>query len=94
MKFCLECGKPNPEFKNAYGESLCEDCWDEYINSDRGKVEYFLSITRGEESLCAFDADFLCTVVRCWKENKNLLTLPEAEIVEAEEIAVYLQLFN
>lgn len=94
MKFCLECNKPNPEFKNAYGENLCEDCWDEYINSDRGKVEYFLNITNGNAKLCNFDADFLGTVVISWKEHKHLLDLSEEEIAEAEEIAMHLQIFG
>ena len=87
MIFCNECGKPNTVFKNAFGEILCEECWDEYINSDRGKVEHFINIVMGEEDLAAFDADHLGNIVNSWTTHKSLLNLTEKEIKTYEDIA-------
>lgn len=92
MEFCTRCMSPEPLNQTAYGNPLCDECWDEYLDSNQGKVEYFLNIVRGQEDVRSFDADFLFTVIRSWNAYKNLLDLSEAEIAEYEEIAFHIGL--
>ena len=38
---CDKCQIPSfNRLLNVYGALLCEECWDEYINTPAGKVEY------------------------------------------------------
>lgn len=37
MEYCSRCMAPEPLNQTAYGNHLCDDCWDEYINSEQGK---------------------------------------------------------
>ena len=85
MKFCDKCGKPLIEgFHTAYGGYRCEDCWDDYLMTDYGKVEYFIGICRGEYPMSDFDADFLGWVVFCWKSYRSDLNLYLSEIHQLE----------
>jgi hypothetical protein len=71
---CSECWKKVGELDfttNVYGDILCDDCWDDYINSDRGKVEYFVAVVKDEEDIRAFDADALGEIAASWKRNKH-----------------------
>lgn len=87
MEFCSKCGCSTYEpIKTAFGDSLCEDCWDEYINSDRGLIEYFRSICE-EENPEEYDADFLCSVKRAWNEYSNDVYLTGQDIYELEKKA-------
>lgn len=86
---CANCDKTLSEdfFKTAYGNWLCEDCWDDYICSDVGRLEYLIGICNGDYPVFYFDAEFLVEVARSWKENSNRLDLtPEARF-ELEEKA-------
>ena len=87
MEYCSRCMAPEPLNQTVYGNHLCDDCWDEYINSEQGKVEYFILITNGAESISAFDADALGEIVVSWKNNKHLINLDEDEIEEIEAAA-------
>ena len=45
MGYCADCDTHHRDLKRtAYGDYLCEDCWDDYLNTDAGKVEYFVDI--------------------------------------------------
>ena len=91
METCINCMKPR-YIENAYGESLCEECWDEYLVTDRGKVEHFIYIAEGRGNAKLYDADFLGEVVVSWNNNKHLLKLSADEIKELEEVAFHLGL--
>ena len=69
MERCAACGKELKSFsETAYGTKLCVDCWDDYLMTDRGKVEYIIGIVTGELDLKDFDADFLGHASVCWRE--------------------------
>lgn len=90
---CSKCSKEvELTIPNSYGESLCEDCWDEYINTDRGKLEYFISLVRDEEDLKAFDADGLGEIVTSWNKYKFDTEFSKADIEKFEIIAARLNL--
>ena len=77
MGYCDKCDTHHKELlKTAYGEYICEDCWDEYICSDEGKLEYLVGICRGDYPASDFDADFLGEVLMSWKRHHNKVVLP------------------
>jgi recombinational DNA repair protein (RecF pathway) len=82
MARCTKCNKELviDEFKTVYGESLCENCWDDYLMTDKGKVEYFVGICRSDYPTSDFDADFLGHVAECWKKYRNLVKISQLEI--------------
>lgn len=80
MERCNKCNKPaDGSLLSAYGDVFCEDCWDKYICTKEGKVEYLIGICRGDYPACEFDDEFLLEVVQSWNDNKNLIKphLPE-----------------
>lgn len=86
--YCERCGKTHAEFfTTAYGTCLCEDCWDEYICSDKGKVEYLIGIIRGDYPMEYYDADFLGEVAASWNENKGMLFMSVDDIFAIEDKA-------
>lgn len=93
MEYCAKCGKLLGEyFKTAYGEIRCADCYDDYLMTDRGKVEYLIGICAGDYPMSDFDADFLGWIAVCWKKYKNLLDVSAKDIANIEERAAYLGL--
>lgn len=85
---CEKCGKQIFDvFINVYSETLCEDCWDDYLMTDRGKVEYFIGIVKGDLPITDYDADFLGHVSACWKEHKNQLNHSSSDMAYYEERA-------
>lgn len=93
MGYCTQCDSHNKDLlKTVYGDYLCEDCWDEYINSDEGKIEYFIGICSGDLSIEEFDADFLCEVAKSWMLYYLNLDLSAEEIIaltlKAEELGI------
>lgn len=76
MNTCEKCNKTTYNLlETVYGEILCEDCWDEYINTERGLVEYFGNIICEEAKMTDFDADFLCSVIASWNKYKYILPI-------------------
>ena len=71
----------------AFGEQLCDECWEEYLLTDKGTVEYMIGFAYGQLSPKFFDADFLGHVSTCWKKYCNELTLFKAEIKYIENWA-------
>ena len=85
---CANCGENNCDLlKTAYGDQLCEDCWDDYICTEAGMLEYLIGICKGELPLSEFDADFLCGVAKSWVTNCKALDLTPGERLELEEKA-------
>ncbi len=80
MERCIKCLKPR-YIENAYGEVLCEECWEDYITTERGLVEYFICLAEGRSKLEYYDADFLGEVFTSYDKNKQLLKLDEDERV-------------
>ena len=89
---CANCDKTlgGDSFKTAYGDFLCEDCWDDYICSDAGRLEYLIGICRGDYPVDEFDADFLGAVAKSYRINYNLLDLTAEELTKLEQKAMEL----
>ena len=74
MLRCAKCDKVLGEYLlTAYGDTVCEYCWDEYICSKEGKLEYLIGICKGDYPAIEFDNEFLREAVESWNENKNLV---------------------
>lgn len=87
MSCCVKCGKPVEKLMvTAYGDMRCPDCFDDYLMTDRGKVEYFIGLTTDELNLNDYDADFLGHVAVCWKKYRAHLdlTIAEVKLIEAK----------
>ncbi len=85
MLGCVNCGKTRGELlKTAYGDYLCEDCWDDYICSEAGMLEYLIGICRGDYPAEEFDAEFLGEVVKSYMINYDKLDLTEEQRLELE----------
>lgn len=88
MPYCEKCGKKLGEYLvTAFGDPLCEDCWDDYICTPDGKVEYILGIARGDYPAAEFDDDFLREAAASWEQNRALLrAVQPAEIFGRADI--------
>ena len=85
---CVNCEKTSGEFlKTAYGDYLCEDCWDDYICSEVGMLEYFIGICRGDYPTSEFDADFLYEAVKSYRINYEKLDFTAEQLTELEHKA-------
>ena len=88
MERCAKCGKELRTFsRTAYGENRCLDCFDDYLMTDKGKVEYLIGIVKGELDIKDYDADFLGYVAVCWNKYKEQLNISVQEIITLEEQA-------
>lgn len=95
MQQCRKCGKEtNNIFTTAYGEKRCENCWDDYLMTDKGKVEYLIGICNKDYPMSDFDADFLGWVSVCWKKYRNELDMKMSEINRIETKARELGLLD
>lgn len=91
VRYCVKCEKPTDEnLVTAYGGTLCGDCWDDYLMTDCGKVEYLIGIVRGDYPANIFDADFLGHVAKCWFEYRDRVVLSSFDRawVEAKAMAM------
>lgn len=80
MVRCNKCNKALGEYLlTAYGDAICEDCWDKYIMTDEGKIEFLLGICLGDYPAADFDDEFLLEVVASWNANKERIrdNIPE-----------------
>ena len=93
MLRCDKCGTTSGEIlPTVYGELRCERCYDDYLMTDRGKVEYLIGIVTGALSIDDYDADFLGYVAVCWNRYRDELPLSNKDIAEIEILAAYLGL--
>lgn len=88
---CGECGKLTDEpFVSAYRTAYCEECWDDYILTDTGKLEFLIGIADKLYSQQMFDADFLGEAVVSWRKFKDLTCLTSKDKIRIEqELAKY-----
>lgn len=85
---CDACSNPkHDKLLTAYGTELCEDCWDDYLMTDEGKVEYLIGLCNGDYSMEEFDADFLGHVVVCWNTYRERFTMTIGDICRVESFA-------
>lgn len=85
---CANCDKDRGELlKTAYGDFLCEDCWDDYICSDAGRLEYFIGFCREDYHPDEFDADFVYEAIKSYKINYNMLDFTEEQRYKLESKA-------
>ena len=86
--YCNNCYRPDDEcdflFKTAYGDFLCEDCWDDYICTEAGMLEYFLGFCRGDYHPDEFDADFVYEAIKSYELNYDRLDLTDEQRTEYE----------
>lgn len=88
---CANCDKTSGELlKTAYGDFLCEDCWDDYICTEAGRLEYLIGICRGDYPVDEFDADFLYEVAKSYRINYAKLDLAAEELTKLEQKAMEL----
>lgn len=73
--------------KTAYGDFICEDCWDDYINTDTGRLEYLIGICNGDYPAEEFDAEFLGEVAKSYRMNYAMLNITHQQRFELEEKA-------
>ena len=93
MAYCVKCGKEIKElFVTAYGKIRCDICYDDYLMTDKGKVDYFVGLVNGILSIEDYDADFLGYLSVCWRKYRNELGLTMQAIQEIEEKAKQLGL--
>jgi hypothetical protein len=87
--YCANCYRSDSELllKTSYGDWLCEDCWDDYICTEAGMLEYFIGFCREDYHPDEFDADFVGEAVRSYQINYNKLELTEEQRLELEEKA-------
>lgn len=91
MGYCANCDSHHKELlKTAYGDYLCEDCWDDYICTDAGRLEYFIGFCREDYHPDEFDADFVYEVVKSYRINYEKLDLTAEQLTELEQKAMEL----
>ena len=85
---CENCDRTTGEFiRTAYGDILCEDCWDDYICTEAGRLEYFIGFCKGDYRPDEFDADFVYETVKSWKLYCSMLDFTPQQRFELEEKA-------
>ena len=88
MGYCANCDSHRKELlKTAYGDFLCEDCWDDYINTEAGKLEYLIGICNDDYPIDEFDTEFLGEVAVSWMTHYHMLDLTPQQRFELEEKA-------
>lgn len=89
---CDKCFKQcDDSHLSIYGILMCEDCWDDYLFTDYGMVEYLVGLVRGIYRLEDFDAEFLSLALTQWEANKNQFDIQPQEVLNIEN---YLKKFN
>ena len=88
MSYCANCGFRHEELlRTAYGDLLCEECWDDYICTDAGKLEYFIGFCREDYHPDEFDADFVGEAVKSYQINYRELDFTAKQLAKLEEKA-------
>ena len=78
---CDNCGRYTEEkLTSVYGVQMCEECWDDYLFTDEGRVEFIYSIVMGDCQLSDFDADFLAEASAQWQKNRDQFDMSVAEL--------------
>lgn len=70
---CLRMVAYDEILKTVYGDYICEDCWDNYINAKFGLAEYFVNIANGEadpRDFCGLHGK-LQLIIDVWADGKQ-----------------------
>ena len=84
---CSGCGTETSLHKNAYGLYLCTDCWNRYLTTMTGQVEYVIGLASGEYKITTFSDSDRVSIVRAWSLYKDQLGKTEEELLAIEEAA-------
>lgn len=88
MDRCKKCGKDaGILFTTSYGDVRCEDCWIDHLMTDRGKVEFMISICMGDTPMSDYDEEYLNHISACWKKYRVDFNLKLSEIRLIEDRA-------
>lgn len=84
MGHCEKCNATTIKLnKTLYGEHLCNDCWFEYILSDRGLVEQYVNIAEGIIPISFCLPETLERIITCWRNEKE--HFDAAWVIEKED---------
>lgn len=84
---CDCCKAETALLKNAYGQYLCTDCWNDYLTTERGQVEYVIGATSGEYKGEAFSHIDRRYITNAWNEHSDELGKTAAELEAIEKAA-------
>lgn len=70
---------------NAFGETLCDSCWEEYLADDnqRGLMEVVKDIALGMRSVNEFSQKDIVLLQRIWNRYKGALSADRIPVLEA-----------
>lgn len=94
---CHECGTYlccGKSFNTAYGDVLCPTCYDDYLFTAEGKVEYVIGIVSGDYPMDCFDAEFLDEIGVQWNKYKKYFVLAPEIIEDIEKRARFIGLLD
>lgn len=86
---CSRCGTDMSYLhKTAFGEYLCEECWDTYMKSVGSPAEYVIGLGTGAYSIEYFSDKDKELIVNVWNAIKFTLGLSDEEITAIENKAI------
>lgn len=87
---CEHCGSTKKSLhKTAYDTWICGSCWDDsWLRSPAGRVEYVISLAKGDYSLSAFSLTDQVNMVSAWKTFETMGIKSETEIAAIRLAAV------
>ena len=65
--------------KNVFGEYLCDACWNSYLTSEQGLLEYYIGLADGAYKVSAFSTDEKKAIKEAWTKYKDLVERTEDE---------------
>lgn len=90
---CDICNKLDNELLlSMYGALLCGNCWDNYLRTPEGKVEYIFGIVNDYHPKEEFDEDFLVFAAFQWHKNRQYFDISDEELTYVEARAKVLGL--
>lgn len=84
---CNNCNADTILHKNAYGQYLCADCWNNYLTTVNGQVEYVIGLATGEYKITAFSEKDRKWIAEAWNTYKANLGKTEEELLTIETAA-------
>lgn len=86
--FCEVCDELvdySKNITNIFGEEMCEDCFDDFLDTDRGYAEIFFHHCEGFSKGDFADADDVNNMIVNWNKYKHELDFSEEEIEQYEK---------
>lgn len=84
---CTACGAVADYLtSNIFGENLCDDCWDEFISTERGLVDLYELVAKGNPRLLGtYNAhDREAEVSAAWNKYRKDFKYPKEKIARIE----------